>query len=78
MVVVKTYDLVRVGALIAAWVPLTVALNSLNRSMGLPDLYPFVLADRVIAKLGFVHRVIERSASGVEPTVTPAPVRVAS
>ncbi|HTA90622.1 MAG TPA: putative zinc-binding metallopeptidase [Polyangiaceae bacterium] len=66
------------GALIAAWVPLTVALNSLNRSMGLPDLYPFVLADRVIAKLGFVHRVIERSASGVEPTVTPAPVRVAS
>ena len=25
-----------------AWIPLTVALNSLNRSMGLPDLYPFV------------------------------------
>ena len=31
--------------LITAWVPLTVALNSLNRSMGLADLYPFVLSD---------------------------------
>lgn len=47
--------------LIEAWVPLTVALNSLNRSMGLPDLYPFVLADRVIQKLAFVHQVVERA-----------------
>jgi len=47
--------------LIEAWVPLTVALNSLNRSMGLPDLYPFVLAERVIEKLAFVHRVVERA-----------------
>ena len=51
--------------LIAAWVPLTVALNSLNRSMGLPDLYPFVLADRVIAKLRFVHRVVDTASAGL-------------
>ena len=43
---------------IAAWVPLTVALNSLNRSMGLQDAYPFVLAQRVIEKLRFVHGVV--------------------
>ena len=49
--------------LIEAWVPLTVALNSLNRSMGLPDVYPFVLAERVIEKLRFVHQVVEYAIS---------------
>jgi hypothetical protein len=47
--------------IIQAWLPLTVALNSLNRSMGLPDLYPFVLSDRAIEKLRFVHDVIEQA-----------------
>jgi hypothetical protein len=45
--------------LMGAWVPLTVAMNSLNRSMGLPDLYPFVLSTPAVAKLRFVHEVIE-------------------
>jgi hypothetical protein len=44
--------------LIEAWLPLTFAVNSINRSMGLPDLYPFVLAPAVIEKLAFVHEVI--------------------
>ena len=30
--------------LIDAWLPLSLALNSLNRTMGLSDLYPFVPA----------------------------------
>jgi hypothetical protein len=51
-------------ATIAAWVPLTVALNSMNRSMGLQDLYPFVLADRVIEKLSFVHHIVEAARRG--------------
>ncbi|MES1173631.1 MAG: putative zinc-binding metallopeptidase [Myxococcales bacterium] len=55
-------------ALIAAWVPLTVAVNSLNRSMGLPDLYPFVLGDRVIKKLSFVHEVVEAARTGQPAT----------
>lgn len=42
-----------------AWVPLTVALNSLNRSMGLPDLYPFVLSEPALRKIRFVHDVVE-------------------
>jgi hypothetical protein len=50
--------------LLAAWVPLTVALNSLNRSMGLPDPYPFVLSRPAIDKLRFVHEMIEESAAG--------------
>jgi hypothetical protein len=50
--------------LLKGWVPLTVALNSLNRSMGLADVYPFVLSERAIRKLRFVHDVIENVASG--------------
>ncbi len=44
--------------LIDDWLPLTYAVNSLNRSMGQPDLYPFVLAAPAIAKLGFIHDLI--------------------
>jgi hypothetical protein len=43
---------------ILAWAELAVALNSINRSMGLPDLYPFVLSPAVIAKLQFVYDVV--------------------
>ena len=49
--------------LIDAWFPLTFALNSLNRGMGLSDLYPFVLSSRAITKLRFVHDVIEQAAA---------------
>ncbi len=43
------------------WLPLTYALNELNRGMGLPDLYPCVLSITSIEKLRFVHQVM-RSA----------------
>ncbi|WP_159711150.1 zinc-binding metallopeptidase family protein [Geminicoccus flavidas] len=46
--------------LIDAWLPLTFAVNSLNRSMGQPDLYPFVLSPAVIEKLGFIHDLVHR------------------
>jgi len=58
--------------LISAWIPLTVALNSLNRSMGLGDAYPFVLGERVIAKLRFVHEVVERAGRGIAAGLTSA------
>ena len=41
-----------------SWLALSSALNSLNRSMGAPDPYPFVLAEPVIQKLGFVHDLV--------------------
>jgi hypothetical protein len=40
------------------WVPLTFALNSLNRSMGHEDAYPFVLAPPVMEKLALVHSIM--------------------
>ena len=43
--------------LIEHWLPLTYALNSLNRSMGHEHAYPFVISPQVIKKLDFIHRV---------------------
>lgn len=44
--------------LIRNWMPLTHALNELNRGMGLPDIYPFVLSEKTVEKLRFVHRLL--------------------
>ncbi|MGH7169760.1 MAG: zinc-binding metallopeptidase family protein [Gemmataceae bacterium] len=44
--------------LIESWFPLTYVLNNLNRGMGVPDGYPFVLSSPAIAKLRFVHEVV--------------------
>jgi hypothetical protein len=52
--------------LIEAWLPLTFAVNSINRSMGLSDLYPFVLTPAVIVKLQFIHDCI-RTQGGRKP-----------
>jgi hypothetical protein len=47
-------------ALIADWLPLSLALNQLNRSMGSDDLYPFVLPPAVMDKLALVHDLAGR------------------
>jgi hypothetical protein len=44
--------------LLASWFPLTYVLNNLNRGLGVPDGYPFVLSEPAIDKLRFVHDVI--------------------
>jgi hypothetical protein len=45
-------------AILDAWLPLSFAVNSLNRSMGQADFYPFVLSPRVMEKLAFIHQVV--------------------
>ena len=50
-------------SLIGDWLPLTYALNAVNRSMGRRDLYPFTLAPIVIDKLSCVHERVQ-SAQG--------------
>jgi len=40
------------------WFALTYVLNSLNRSIGMPDSYPFKLSTPVLEKLEFVHKVV--------------------
>ncbi|HSV52837.1 MAG TPA: putative zinc-binding metallopeptidase, partial [Burkholderiaceae bacterium] len=44
--------------LVAQWVPITLMVNSLNRSLGQSDAYPFALSDGALRKLRYVHEVI--------------------
>ena len=55
---VNPYEAGEIDAMINAWLPLTFAVNSLNRCMGVADLYPFVLPPLVIHKLGFIHDLV--------------------
>jgi hypothetical protein len=50
-------------AIIDLWLPLSWALNMINRSMGKDDLYPFMLPPAVLDKMRFVHTVIEEVTS---------------
>jgi hypothetical protein len=45
--------------LVEQWVPLTLLLNSLNRSLGQDDAYPFALTAGALQKLRFVHDLIQ-------------------
>lgn len=44
--------------IIKACIPLTFALNSMNRSMGHQDFYPFVVVPAVEDKLRFIHQLL--------------------
>ena len=47
--------------LIDAWIPLTFAFNSINRSMGVGDLYPFVLGAPTMLKLNYIYNLIHHN-----------------
>ena len=55
--------------LIDAWLPIEFATNSMNRSMGLTDLYPFLLSAKAIEKLAFVHALTRRPEDVVRKAV---------
>jgi hypothetical protein len=66
--------------LIESWFPLTYVLNNLNRGLGLPDGYPFVLSEPAIEKMRFVHDTIEaavtsRPTSTCQPGASPTSIR---
>jgi len=66
------------STILARWLVLSEASNSINRCMGLPDLYPFVISPVVGGKLRFVHdllgghRALPRHSDGVPATMSPA------
>jgi hypothetical protein len=48
---------------IDTWMPLSNALNCLNRTMGQSDLYPFLLSPQVIVKLRAIHNLVHTNNS---------------
>lgn len=52
------YTQTSITSILDTWVEFSVILNSLNRSMGMNDAYPFVLSQPVRKKLSFIHHAI--------------------
>ena len=50
-------------SLLNSWIEMTMVLNELARSMGQPDFYPFVMSKPTVAKLRFVHLVVQDARS---------------
>lgn len=59
------YGLGDIDELIRNWVPLAALINNLNRAVGQPDAYPFVLTPGVIEKLDFVHRLVREAGAAL-------------
>ena len=57
-------DPVGVDELLASWYPLTYLLNNLNRGLGLPDAYPFVLPTPAVDKVRFIHETVTTAGRG--------------
>lgn len=61
------------NTLVEQWVPVTLLVNSLNRSLGQEDAYPFALSPGALEKLRFVHDVIGETRPQDAPESKPAP-----
>jgi hypothetical protein len=57
--------------LVDQWVPLTLLVNSLNRSLGQDDAYPFALSPQALKKLRFVHDAIHEPVTPAKPLEAP-------
>jgi hypothetical protein len=58
--------------MVGKWVPLTLLVNSLNRSLGHDDAYPFALSPAALEKLRYVHDVIRQARTVTSPAPSPA------
>ncbi len=54
----------RFDPIAAAWLPFVFAMNSVNRAIGMRDMYPFILSPAVIVKLRFIHDLLRGVRSG--------------
>lgn len=52
------YTIEDFDVIIKTCVPLSFAVNSINRSMGIPDVYPFVITPKVVEKMKFIHQLL--------------------
>lgn len=74
------------AAIIEHWLPVSQFINAMNRSLGVADGYPFVVSAPVVAKLRFIHEVVQATVAGrapmrfgsLPPPAAPEPAPVAA
>jgi hypothetical protein len=52
------YQMPDFGIIVNNFIPQTFAVNSMNRAMGIPDIYPFQISNPVIEKMKFIHNML--------------------
>ena len=62
IVPLESYDDVPIERLLFDWRWISLFFNRVNTAMGKNPLYPFEIPEPVVAKLGFIHRVIRETA----------------
>ena len=55
---IDPYTVADFQSIVETCVPLSYAVNSMNRAMGIPDVYPFVISKPVVIKLIFIHKLL--------------------
>lgn len=58
---IDPYSAPNIETLVSVWLPVSTALNSLNRAMGKEELYPFILSPGIIRKLGYMHSLVHEA-----------------
>ncbi len=56
------YSIDNFQTIVDGWLPVSFAMNNINRCMGQPDLYPFILSPTVIGKLSSIHDLVREKA----------------
>jgi hypothetical protein len=51
------YTVSKFEKIFKVWMPVSFAINNLNRSMGVPDAYPFVVSPSVVNKMKTIHQM---------------------
>lgn len=64
----ESYDDVPIERMLFDWKWMSMFFNRVNTAMGKDPLYPFTIPPPVVAKVGFVHRVIRESARELAET----------
>lgn len=59
----NAYESAEIAEILDAWTAVSVAINSMTRSLGQADAYPFVLSQAVVGKLSFIHTLIHAQAN---------------
>lgn len=70
----KTMQSLPIEKILGVWIDLSIAMNNINRSIGLGDFYPFVISSEVMQKLIFIHKLVGAQIAHSQNSAIPFPV----
>ena len=72
----KAMQSLSIDKILGIWVDLSIAMNNINRSIGLGDFYPFVISSESMQKLNFIHKLVGTNIAYGHNSAIPFPVEL--